>query len=90
MRSRAKSGQSGFRYRATLKGFRADLDSRRGRRRRVIDLATRIRIRLEREALGKRNATGRLEEPLALKLLARVPSVEAIAAEITKKGRAAT
>ncbi|OYY01463.1 MAG: hypothetical protein B7Y80_01670 [Hyphomicrobium sp. 32-62-53] len=89
MRSRAKSGQSGYRYRATLKGHRIDLDSARGRRRRLIDLATRIRIRLEREALAGRNALHSLNETDTLHRLAGVPSVFEIAGEIQRKRRVA-
>jgi hypothetical protein len=89
MRSRAKSGQSGFRYRATLTGHRIDLDSARGRRRRLIDLATRIRIRLEREKLAGRNALHGLNETDMLHRLAGVPSVFEIAGDIQRNGRAA-
>lgn len=61
--------------------------SRRGVRRRILSLATQIRINREKQALARRNSTSRLEEGLALTYLRDVPSVFEIAHELEKGAR---
>lgn len=61
--------------------------SRRGVRKRILNLATRVRIQRERQALARRNSTGRLEEDMALIYLRDVPSVFEIAHELEKEAR---
>jgi hypothetical protein len=83
MRSRRKQGMSGTRYRAhtggTLKGR---MIVRANRVRSALRRATAIRIQMEKERLQRRNASGRMEEPLALALLHGVPSVHQIATSL--------
>lgn len=93
MRSRAKQG-TGVRARnqaGTRRGFRV-LSSKgvsgRGRAKRILRLATAMRIAAERAELVKAGAhLVRLEEDAALRLLANVPPVKAFAAEANKRLR---
>jgi hypothetical protein len=61
--------------------------SRRGVRKRILNLATQIRIAREKQALARRNSTERLEEDLALHYLRDVPSVFDIALELETGAR---
>lgn len=65
-----------------LRGVPVIVKSRRGAIKRRIQAATLVRHKLEREALGRRNSMRRLEEGLALKYLADVPSVISIARDM--------
>lgn len=97
MRSAAKRGQSGPRYRVDLdakdengrplKGVPLLRGSRRGVLKRVYAAATIIRIRLENEKLADRNSLGRLEEPAMLWRLRDVPSVPEIASAMLREAR---
>jgi hypothetical protein len=97
MRSGAKRGQSGPRYRVNvdakddngrpLKGVPLVRVSRRGVMKRAYAAATIVRIKLENEKLAGRNSLKRLEEPAMLWLLRDVPSVPEIALAMLREAR---
>lgn len=83
MRSRAKQGQSGVRYRVDADGFAVHEESKRGRRKRLLRAATAERIRLEQEFRRENGVDGiRLEEHHAIALYAKLPSVHQIAKKL--------
>jgi len=87
MRSRSKQGMSGTRFRAHNSGpLKGLMIVPYNRERQAFRRATQIRCRLEQEVLARRNAASRIEEPLALFLLAGVPSVADIAWDILRGG----